>query len=123
MKTKVLYKPDNELLALSIKSLLEKEEIYAIIRSYQIPAYDGIAQMMRPHWGEIIVAEEDYERAKELLDGFLSSAKEAQGLEQIEANQTEPSTEDKTNPPKTDKEQLENDEPRPSGRGRGESNV
>ncbi|MEO0093230.1 MAG: DUF2007 domain-containing protein [candidate division WOR-3 bacterium] len=76
MKTKILFKPDNELLALSIKSLLEKEGIYSIIHSYQIPAYDGIAQMMRPHWGEILVAEEDYEKAKELLDVFLSGAQD-----------------------------------------------
>uniref|UniRef100_A0A7C6ECX4 DUF2007 domain-containing protein n=1 Tax=candidate division WOR-3 bacterium TaxID=2052148 RepID=A0A7C6ECX4_UNCW3 len=74
MKTKVLFKPDSELLALSIKALLEKEGIYAIIHSYQIPAYNGIAQMMRPQWGEILVSEEDYAQAKELLDGFLNSA-------------------------------------------------
>jgi len=73
MKTKLLYKPDNELLALSIKSLLENEGICSIVHSYQIPAYDGIAQMMRPKWGEILVAEEDYAEAKELLDAFLSS--------------------------------------------------
>ena len=74
MKTKVLFKPDNELLALSIKSLLENEGIYSIVHSYQIPAYDGIAQMMRPQWGEILVAEEDYAEAKELLDAFLAAA-------------------------------------------------
>ncbi|MDH5185594.1 MAG: DUF2007 domain-containing protein [candidate division WOR-3 bacterium] len=75
MKTRVLFKPDNELLALSIKSFLESEGIYAIVRSYQIPAYDSIAQMMRPNWGEIIVSEEDYQRAKELLDVFLKTTK------------------------------------------------
>lgn len=74
MKTKLLFKPDNELLALSIKSLLENEGIYSIVRSYQIPAYDGIAQMMRPKWGEILVAEDDYEKAKDLLGDFLTNA-------------------------------------------------
>ena len=73
MKTKLLFKPDNELLALSIKSLLENEGIYSIVRSYQIPAYDGIAQMMRPKWGEILVAEDDYDKAKDLLDDFLAN--------------------------------------------------
>ncbi len=74
MKTKLLFKPDNELLALSIKSLLENEGIYSIVRSYQIPAYDGIAQMMRPKWGEILVAEDNYDKAKDLLDDFLTNA-------------------------------------------------
>jgi hypothetical protein len=77
MKTKVLFKPENELLAMSIKSLLENEGIYSILHSYQIPAYDGIAQMMRPQWGEILVAEEDYAEAKEILDIFLASATES----------------------------------------------
>jgi hypothetical protein len=77
MKTKVLFKPENELLAMSIKSLLENEGICSIIHSYQIPAYDGIAQMMRPQWGEILVAEEDYSEAKEILDIFLASADES----------------------------------------------
>jgi len=86
MKTKLLYKPDNELLALSIKSLLEKEGICSIVHSYQIPAYDGIAQMMRPKWGEILVAEEDYAEAKELLDAFLS----AEGTPVDDDKSTEP---------------------------------
>lgn len=59
---------------MSIKSLLENEGICSILHSYQIPAYDGIAQMMRPQWGEILVAEEDYAEAKELLDAFLAAA-------------------------------------------------
>ncbi len=86
MKTKLLFKPDNELLALSIKSLLENEGIYSIVRSYQIPAYDGIAQMMRPKWGEILVAEDDYDKAKDLLDDFLTNAnKTSESIDEAKA--------------------------------------
>jgi len=93
MKTKVLFKPDNELLALSIKSLLENEGIYSIIRSYQIPAYDGIAQMMRPQWGEILVAEENYAEAKELLDAFLAASAEASKAENDKSAETDKNSE------------------------------
>ena len=50
--------------------------IPAIIRSFQIPAYDGIAKMMRPSWGDVLVEEENWDRAKELVDGFLASAED-----------------------------------------------
>lgn len=89
MKTKVLFKPENELLAMSIKSLLENEGICSIIHSYQIPAYDGIAQMMRPQWGEIQVAEEDYAEAKEILDIFLASADQSSKADNDNSSQTD----------------------------------
>ncbi len=59
-------------MAQSIKDLLEQNGIPAMMHSFQIPAYDGIAQVMRPSWGEVLVEEEDLERAKELVEGFLA---------------------------------------------------
>ncbi len=73
MALKVLYKPEDELLAMSLKALLEQSGIPAIIRSYQIPYYDGLAKMMRPQWGEILVDEDDYEEAQQLINDFLAS--------------------------------------------------
>ncbi|MCS7258690.1 MAG: DUF2007 domain-containing protein [candidate division WOR-3 bacterium] len=73
MKLKVVYKPDNELLALSLKALLEDAGVEVILKSYQIPWYDGIAKMMRPEWGEILVAEDSYNKAKKLIACFLSA--------------------------------------------------
>lgn len=72
---KSVYKPADELMAMSIKSLLEEAGIKAIIHSYQIPWYNGLAKMMRPQWGEILVDEDDYAEAKEIVDKFLASEK------------------------------------------------
>jgi hypothetical protein len=71
---KVAYKAPNELMANTIKALLESEGIDAIIRSFQIAMYDSIAMMMKPNWGEVLVRPEDLERAEELVQGFLASA-------------------------------------------------
>jgi hypothetical protein len=70
---KALYRPADELMANAVRDLLEENGIPAMIRSFQIPAYDGLARMMRPVWGEVLVEEEDMARAKELLDAFLST--------------------------------------------------
>jgi len=63
-------------MANSVRDLLEQNGIPALIRSFQIPAYDGLARVMRPVWGEVLVEEEDLSRAKELVDGFLASEAE-----------------------------------------------
>jgi hypothetical protein len=56
-----------------VRDLFEDNGIPAMIRSFQIPAYDGLAQLMRPVWGEVLVAEENVARAKEILDAFLAT--------------------------------------------------
>ncbi len=76
MALKPVYKPADEFMANSVRDLLEQNGIPALIRSFQIPAYDGLARVMRPVWGEILVEEEDLARAKELVDGFLAAEAE-----------------------------------------------
>jgi hypothetical protein len=73
---KAVYKPADEFMANSVRDLLEQNGIPALIRSFQIPAYDGLARVMRPVWGEVLVEEEDLSRAKELVEGFLASEAE-----------------------------------------------
>lgn len=68
-----VYRAENELMANTIKDLLETNGIPAMIHSFQIPAYDSVAQVMRPNWGEVLVSEEDSAIARELIDGFLAS--------------------------------------------------
>ena len=60
-------------MANAVRDLFEDNGIPAMMRSFQIPSYDGLAQMMRPVWGEVLVAEENMARAKELLDAFLAA--------------------------------------------------
>lgn len=74
-----VYKAENELMANTIQALLEQNGIPALVHSFQIPAYDGLAQVMRPVWGEVLVAEEDLARAKECVAGFLAIEGEDSG--------------------------------------------
>jgi hypothetical protein len=59
-------------MANAVRDLFEDNGIPAMMRSFQIPSYDGLAQMMRPVWGEVLVAEENLARARELLEAFLA---------------------------------------------------
>ena len=70
---KAIYRPPDELMGNAVRDLFEENGIPAMIRSFQIPAYDGLARLMRPVWGEVLVAEEDMARARELLDAFLAT--------------------------------------------------
>jgi len=72
MALRVVFRPADEFSANSIKDLLEQNGIPAMVHSYQIPAYDGIAKMMRPSWGEVLVEESQFEQAEELVQGFLA---------------------------------------------------
>jgi hypothetical protein len=60
-------------MANAVRDLFEDNGVPAMIRSFQIPLYDGIAQVMRPVWGEVLVAEENMARAREILDAFLAT--------------------------------------------------
>ena len=60
-------------MANTLRDLLEQNGIPAMARSFQIPAYDGLARMMRPVWGEILVEEADLAKATELIEGFLAT--------------------------------------------------
>jgi hypothetical protein len=77
MALKPVYKPQNELMAVTIKSLLEESGIKAMIHSFQIPWYDGLAKMMKPDWGEILVDEDDYNEAYEIISNFLATEQES----------------------------------------------
>jgi hypothetical protein len=70
---KAVYRPTDELMANAVRDLFEANGIPAMVHSFQLPAYDGLARVMRPVWGEVLVDEEDVARARELLDAFLAS--------------------------------------------------
>jgi len=69
---KTLCRPADEFMAHTLRDLLEQNGVPAMIHSFQIPAYDGLARVMRPVWGEILVEEADMDKAKELIEGFLA---------------------------------------------------
>lgn len=73
MATKVLYKPPDEVTALFLKSFLEGDGILVVFKEYGCSrVYDGLHLSLKPEWGEVLVAEEDFSRAEELLKEFLS---------------------------------------------------
>jgi hypothetical protein len=100
MALKVVCKPDDEPMAVRIKDLLEQEGIPTMIRSYQMPWYDGLARVMRPEWGEVLVEDTDFDRARDVVKDLLYS------LEQTEV----PEPEDELDPDNEDLGHLEPDE-------------
>ena len=68
-----VYKPEDEFLALSLKALLEEENIYVFLQSEQIPWYDSIMTMAKGYWGKLFVTPDNAKRAKELIEGFLKN--------------------------------------------------
>ncbi|MCK4353412.1 DUF2007 domain-containing protein [candidate division WOR-3 bacterium] len=70
---KSAYKAPDEFAAITIRSLLENEGMKVWVKSYQISMFDNIAQVMRPYWGEIFVADKDLEQAKSIVEDYLST--------------------------------------------------
>ena len=71
MKLISVYKAHDEFEAISLRDLLEKEDVQAVIRSRQIPMYDGIMTMAVGYWGDLLVKEKELEKAKGIIEGFL----------------------------------------------------
>jgi hypothetical protein len=68
-----------EIEALSIVAMLEAEGVDCASQSRQMPMYDGIAQVFNPDWGYILVREGDLERARSLIEEFLTEPGGADG--------------------------------------------
>jgi len=70
MKLISVYKAHDEFEAISLRELLLKEGIEAVIQSRQIPMYDGVMTLAIGYWGDLLVKEEDLKEAKDIIDGF-----------------------------------------------------
>lgn len=66
-----VYKPENEYLALSLKQLLEDEDVPAVIESEQIPWYDNIMATAKGYWGKLLVPEDRKKKASKIIEAFL----------------------------------------------------
>lgn len=53
-----------------LSDALRREGIPCLIRSFEDKAYDGL-YVSQKGWGEVLVHEEDFERAKEVARGVL----------------------------------------------------
>ena len=70
---KNLIKPANEAEAQAIKAVLREEGIRAEIHCFRDTAYDGLFQMQYG-WGVIRVAEQDLDRAREIVREWQAAA-------------------------------------------------
>jgi hypothetical protein len=59
-------------MALAIRDLLRQSGVPVWLRSsHSMPAHGNLGAVLNPDWGEILVEELDYERALEIVTGFL----------------------------------------------------
>ncbi|MBI5804498.1 DUF2007 domain-containing protein [candidate division TA06 bacterium] len=76
-----VFDPPEQMIGQSLAALLEDNGIRCILKSEEIPAYAGVAMMLRPRWGRLLVLEGDRTRAQELINEYLS-APEQEGPEE-----------------------------------------
>jgi hypothetical protein len=63
----VVHEALNEAEANIIKGILEDASIPVMLHSLQVSMYDGAMSMFHGHWGNVVVREEDYERALDVI--------------------------------------------------------
>jgi hypothetical protein len=68
-----VYRAPDEFSALAVERVLAAEDIPCLVRSGQIPWADGIMSNLTGHWGQVLVAPEDYEQALTLVTEYLAS--------------------------------------------------
>lgn len=74
-----VYEPPDQMAALAAVARLEEQGIEAVAKSEQIAMYDGLAMMMRPRWGQVLVLGSHRLRAREILEDFLADSQGAEG--------------------------------------------
>jgi len=68
-------KPENEVEANVIKSVLEEQGIYAEIKSFHDTAYDGLFQSQHG-WGVIRVSDADFTEAQKIVKEWSNASPE-----------------------------------------------
>ena len=72
-----VYRAQDEVTANIVKAALEDAGIPAFVKSYQVPWYDSALVPAKGCWGEILVREEDAERASSLLEEYAGGEEES----------------------------------------------
>ena len=81
MSLKAAYKAGDEFTAISVRDMLLQRGIATMIRKNEIPMYGGLTLINEP-WGEVLVEEENLNRAIELTAGFLGTLGELEEAEE-----------------------------------------
>lgn len=69
-----VFKATDELTANLVKGILEAEGIEAIVHSHQVAWMDSIMVTAEGFWGDVLVAEEDAERARLILEAYQAKS-------------------------------------------------
>jgi hypothetical protein len=67
-----VYRAPDEIAAIAVGHVLESAGITPWLRSIQIPWYDSIMKVARGYWGDVLVADEDRERAVRVVGEYLA---------------------------------------------------
>ena len=68
-----VFKAEDEVQCRMIAALLEQDGIEYLIKSNQVPMFDGVMTKLRGFWGSLQVLESDAEGAKRLIADFLAA--------------------------------------------------
>jgi hypothetical protein len=69
----VLTEVADEITAMLFRDMLDERGITANIHSAEIAAFPGAEKNISGCWGEIVVREEDFDKAKKILDEYLAA--------------------------------------------------
>lgn len=74
---KRVYMAPDEFTAITLREILKSADIDAMIRRFETTWLDGLPKVMKGGWGEVLVNEQDLEKAGKLIADFLEeTAKE-----------------------------------------------
>lgn len=71
---KRVYLAPDEFTAITLREMLKSQNIKAMIQRFETSWLDGLPKMMRGGWGEVLVNEEDTEKAEEYIKEFLQDS-------------------------------------------------
>lgn len=73
MLKRVYIAPD-EFTAITLREMLKSRDIQAMIRGFETSWLDGLPKVMKGGWGEVLVYEQDLEKAEEYIKEFLEES-------------------------------------------------
>jgi len=71
---KRVYLAPDEFTAITLREMLKSQNIKAMIQRFETSWLNGLPKMMRGGWGEVLVNEEDIEKAEEYIKEFLQDS-------------------------------------------------
>jgi hypothetical protein len=72
------YLAPDEFTAITLKEMLASRKIKAMTRRFETTWLDGLPKVMKGGWGEVLVDEEDLEKAEEYIKEFLEQSEKAE---------------------------------------------